>query len=108
MSHTLALHGGTPIRPRPFTSWPVFDETDEARVLAALRSGRWGRLQGSEVAAFERDFAERHGCRHGIAVVNGTVSLRLALMAAGLRAEDEVIPRPGPTRVPVTASTSSC
>jgi dTDP-4-amino-4,6-dideoxygalactose transaminase len=35
-----------------------------------------------------------HGCRHGIAVVNGTVSLRLGLMAAGLRAEDEVIVPP--------------
>ena len=91
MSQPLALHGGTPLRQRPFTSWPVFDDTDEARVRAALRSGRWGRLQGAEVEQFERDFATRHGCRHGIAVVNGTVSLRLALMAAGLQAEDEVI-----------------
>ena len=32
-----------------------------------------------------------HGCQHGIAVVNGTVSLRLGLMAAGLEAESEVI-----------------
>ena len=35
-----------------------------------------------------------HGCRHGIAVVNGTVSLRIALLAAGIRAEDEVIVPP--------------
>src|SRR5439155_21608662 len=35
-----------------------------------------------------------HGCKHGIAVVNGTVSLRIALMAAGIRAEDEVIVPP--------------
>src|SRR5439155_14394508 len=35
-----------------------------------------------------------HGCKHGIAVVNGTVSLRIALLAAGLRAEDEVIVPP--------------
>jgi dTDP-4-amino-4,6-dideoxygalactose transaminase len=35
-----------------------------------------------------------HGCKHGIAIVNGTVSLRLALMAAGLKAEDEVIVPP--------------
>src|SRR5205085_7622889 len=32
--------------------------------------------------------------KHGIAVVNGTVSLRIALMAAGIRAEDEVIVPP--------------
>jgi dTDP-4-amino-4,6-dideoxygalactose transaminase len=32
-----------------------------------------------------------HGCKHGIAMVNGTVSLRIALLAAGIRAGDEVI-----------------
>jgi dTDP-4-amino-4,6-dideoxygalactose transaminase len=35
-----------------------------------------------------------HGCRHAIAVVNGTVALRIALLAAGIRAEDEVIVPP--------------
>ena len=35
-----------------------------------------------------------HGCRHVIAVANGTVSLRIALIAAGLRAGDEVIVPP--------------
>lgn len=91
MSLTLALLGGAPIRTRPFTSWPVFGEAEEARLLRTLRSGKWGRLHGDEVAEFEQRFATMHGCRHGIAVVNGTVSLRLVLMAAGLQAEDEVI-----------------
>lgn len=94
MPQSLALLGGRPIRSRPFTRWPIFGRPEEARLLRALRSGRWGRLDGSEVAEFERRFAEQHGCRHGIAVVNGTVSLRLALLAAGLRAEDEVIVPP--------------
>jgi dTDP-4-amino-4,6-dideoxygalactose transaminase len=88
---TLALFGGTPVRTRAFASWPVFDEADEARVLTALRSGRWGRLAGDQVAEFEQRFAAMHGCRHGIAVVNGTVSLRIALIAAGVHAGDEVI-----------------
>lgn len=91
MSRTLAMHGGAPIRTRPFTTWPIFGEAEEQRLLQALRSGRWGRLQGPEVEAFERRFAAMHGCTHGIAVVNGTVSLRIALIAAGLRADDEVI-----------------
>ena len=88
---SLALFGGPPVRDTPFTTWPVFGSDEEARVLAALRSGRWGRLDGSEVAQFEENFARMHGCRHGIAVANGTVSLRLALLAAGLEAESEVI-----------------
>ena len=91
MTDTLALLGGSPVRTRPFPAWPVFDATDEARLVQALRSGAWGRLQGSEVSTFESHFAAMHGCAHGIAMVNGTVSLRLALMAAGLQAEDEVI-----------------
>jgi dTDP-4-amino-4,6-dideoxygalactose transaminase len=82
---------GKPVRTRPFTSWPIYGRSEEKRLLRTLRSGNWGRLQGREVAEFEKRFAASHGCQHGIAVVNGTVSLRLALLAAGIRAEDEVI-----------------
>ena len=91
MSQKLALLGGKPIRTRPFTSWPVFGPAEERRLLRTLRSGKWGRLQGREVAEFEQRFAAAHGCRHGIGVVNGTVSLRIALLACGLKADDEVI-----------------
>jgi dTDP-4-amino-4,6-dideoxygalactose transaminase len=91
MSQHLALLGGRPVRERPFTSWPIFGEREEARLLGALGSGHWGRLDGNEVTEFEERFAAMHGCQHGIAVVNGTVSLRLGLMAAGLDAESEVI-----------------
>ena len=94
MASPLALFGGAPVRTRPFTSWPIFDHTEEARLLRTLRSGQWGRLQGREVADFESRFAAMHGCRHGIAVVNGTVALRVALMAAGIRADEEVIVPP--------------
>src|SRR6266568_4760709 len=87
----LALLGGILIRTEPFTSWPIFGKAEEKRLLRTLRSGKWGRLHGPEVAEFENRFAAMHGCQHGIAVVNGTVSLRIALQAAGIRAEDEVI-----------------
>jgi dTDP-4-amino-4,6-dideoxygalactose transaminase len=90
----LALFGGPPIRTRPFTTWPIFGKPEEQRLLRALRSGKWGRLQGTEVAEFEARFAEMHGCKYGIAVVNGTVSLRIALLGTGIRAEDEVIVPP--------------
>src|ERR1035437_8561213 len=94
MSQTLALLGGKPVRHKPFTSWPIFGKAEETRLLRTLHSGKWGRLDGAEVAEFENRFATIHGCKHGIAVVNGTVSLRIALMAAGIRAEDEVIVPP--------------
>ena len=94
MPETLALLGGKPVRTRPFTSWPIFGKAEETRLLRTLRSGKWGRLHGPEVEEFERRFAAMHGCKHGIAVVNGSVSLRIALIAAGLQAEDEVIVPP--------------
>jgi dTDP-4-amino-4,6-dideoxygalactose transaminase len=90
----LALIGGPPVRTRPFPAWPVFGAAEEERLLRVLRSGEWGRLDGTEVAAFEERFAAMHGCRHGIAVVNGTVALKIALLAAGIGAEDEVIVPP--------------
>jgi dTDP-4-amino-4,6-dideoxygalactose transaminase len=72
----------------------VFGEAEEVRLLRTLRSGKWGRLDGEEVSIFEQRFAAMHGCAHGIGVVNGTVSLRIALLASGIRAEDEVIVPP--------------
>jgi dTDP-4-amino-4,6-dideoxygalactose transaminase len=94
MSHPLAILGGPPLRTHSFTTWPVFGEPEERRLLRALRSGKWGKLHGPEVAEFEQRFAAMHGCKHGIGVVNGTVSLRIALMAAGIKAGDEVVVPP--------------
>jgi dTDP-4-amino-4,6-dideoxygalactose transaminase len=94
MTEALALFGGPPVRTRPFATWPVSGPEEETRLLRTLRSGRWGRLQGAEVSEFEERFAAMHGCRYGIAVVNGTVSLRIALLAAGVGAEEEVIVPP--------------
>ncbi len=90
----LALFGGKPVRTKPFPAWPIFGKAEEQRLLATLRSGQWGKLDGPEVAEFEKRFAAMHGCKHAIGVVNGTVSLRIALLAAGIRAEDEVIVPP--------------
>lgn len=94
MESKLAILGGVKTRTRPFTTWPVFGLPEEERLLRVLRSGKWGKLHGDEVAEFERRFASMHGCSQGIAVVNGTVSLRIALMAAGIEAGDEVIVPP--------------
>ncbi len=94
MPSPLAVFGGQKTRTEPFPAWPVFGNDEEQRLLQALRSGKWGKLQGAEVAEFERSFAAMHGCKHAIAVVNGTVSLRIALMASGIQAEEEVIVPP--------------
>jgi dTDP-4-amino-4,6-dideoxygalactose transaminase len=49
---------------------------------------------GSEVAAFEEEFAAYCHTAHGIGVSNGTSALHLALLAAGIGPGDEVITVP--------------
>lgn len=94
MAEKLAIHGGKPVRSEPFPAWPVFGEAEERKLVQVLRSGKWGKMDGQEVATFERRFAEYSGAKHGIAVNNGTISLQIALLAAGIRAGDEVIVPP--------------
>lgn len=94
MADTLAIHGGKPVRTKPFPEWPIFGEVEERYLLRALRSGKWGRLAGNEVTQFEKTFADYHQAKHAVAIVNGTVGLRLALIAAGIGEGDEVIVPP--------------
>jgi dTDP-4-amino-4,6-dideoxygalactose transaminase len=49
---------------------------------------------GSEVAAFEEEFARHCQVRYSIGVSSGTSALHLALLAAGVGPEDEVITVP--------------
>ena len=49
---------------------------------------------GSEVAAFEEEFAAYSGAAFGVGVNNGTSALHLALLAAGVGPGDEVITVP--------------
>jgi len=88
------MHGGQPVRKAPFPAWPVFGKEEEESLIRAVRSGKWGRLAGNEVAQFERRWAEFQNAKHAVAVVNGTVAMRIALLAAGIQAGDEVIVPP--------------
>lgn len=49
---------------------------------------------GSEVAAFEREFADHCGAAQGVGVNTGTSALHLALLASGVGPGDEVITVP--------------
>jgi dTDP-4-amino-4,6-dideoxygalactose transaminase len=93
---TLAIKGGTPLRTKPFSTWPVWDETDEAALLGVLRSGVWGITDNpdSSVRQFERAFAGAHQARFGQTVFNGTMALQTALLAIGIEYGDEVIVPP--------------
>ncbi|MBC8074490.1 MAG: DegT/DnrJ/EryC1/StrS family aminotransferase [Chloroflexales bacterium] len=92
MAH-LAINGGAKAFTATLPSWPIFDEREEQALLAVLRSGRWGGYPepGPNAAAFADAFARFQGFDHGICCVNGTVTLSVALRAAGVGLGDEVI-----------------
>jgi dTDP-4-amino-4,6-dideoxygalactose transaminase len=64
----------------------------EAAVLRVLASTEY--VLGGEVAKFEEEFADYSGAQYGIGVNSGTSALHLALLAAGVGPDDEVITVP--------------
>lgn len=90
---TLALKGGNPVRSKKFTGWPVYDERDREALLQVFESGKWGGFPSPNTWAriLAEKFAALHDARYGICAANGTVTLEIALRAAGIKAGDEVI-----------------
>lgn len=84
----------SPVRTRPFPSWPVAGDDEVARVTEVIRSGKWGSAQGTVVTEFEAAFAEFHGAQACICACNGTLGLEAALRAVGVGTGDEVIVPP--------------
>ncbi len=69
---------------------PIIGDEERAAVDRVMRSGMIA--QGPEVAAFEREFADHLvGGRTCVAVNSGTSGLHLGLLAAGVKAGDEVL-----------------
>jgi len=102
----LAINGGTPVRTRPFTEWPVHDEREVEAITEVTRSGKWWRfayasgvelnedLSGrdlSKVVQFGIEFARFQDAKYGIAMANGTGTLEVLLRALGIGPGDEVI-----------------
>jgi dTDP-4-amino-4,6-dideoxygalactose transaminase len=91
MNKELAINGGPKTIDKNFT-WPVFDETEINAVADVVRSGKWGNPDcGDMVKDFEEEFASFCGVKYAMTCVNGSVALRLALIASGVKPGDEVI-----------------
>jgi len=68
---------------------PWLDEREAEAAKRPIMSG-WV-TQGPEVAAFQREFADYVGSKHACAVSSCTTALHLALLAVGVKPDDEVI-----------------
>ena len=89
----LAVFGGEPIRRENYPSWPVFDERDIEAVTNTVQSGRWGGFPypGPNTAKFATKFAEIQGGGFAVPMINGTITMEVALRASGIGWGDEVI-----------------
>ncbi len=72
---------------------PKIGEEEIEAVVKVMRSGMLtsGLGAGPKVKEFEKNYAEFAGVKHAIAVNTGTAALHAAIMAAGVKAGDEVI-----------------
>lgn len=82
---------GPDSEPRPYPAWPIADERELNAVRDVIESGAWWRMTGTQVSAFEKEFATYHGATQALAVTNGTHALELALAALDIGQGDEVI-----------------
>ena len=69
---------------------PEFLGEEEALVLDCIRTG-WVSSVGPYVDRFEAEVSAACGTGHGVAVVNGTAALEVALRVVGVMPGDEVL-----------------
>src|ERR1035437_4440459 len=89
-----ALLSGKPVRARPLHKWPIIDEREDKAMLETVRSGKWFRGNGPNVAHFEQAYAKATGAKNCVATNSGTSALFSSLAAIGVSAGDEVIVAP--------------
>lgn len=101
----LAIKGGTAIRNRPWPQWPVRSEAEKRQLLEAFETGDWGGFPFPQPKTRElgEAFAAYQDAQFGAACANGSISLEICLVAAGIVAGDEVIV-PGTTWIATGAA----
>ena len=84
----LAILGGPKTRTEYYPAWPVWDERDLQVVAEVIRSGRWGGYPypGPKTAELAEKFSQIQGGGYAVPMINGTVTMEVALRASGIGA----------------------
>src|ERR1051326_3866804 len=85
----LALHGGTPVRSKPFPGWPQTGQLDEDNILKSLRNHRWCTFDGEFIPKFEKAWRDRVGTRGCVMTPCGTHALHMSLRSEERRVGKE-------------------
>jgi perosamine synthetase len=88
----MMIDGSQSTQPKDFIplSVPEISGNEWAYVKECLDTG-WVSSVGAYVDRFERELAAKVGTRYGVATVNGTAAIHVALKVAGVEAGDEVL-----------------
>ncbi len=95
----LAMHGGKPVRTKPFPSSGTaagrfYGKEELAALKEVIETGLTGKYYGHFVKDFETECAKAYGVKHCITSTSGTTSIHVALGALDLQPGDEVITSP--------------
>ena len=71
--------------------WPYADQKEEEKLKEVLDSSVWWRNPGTQVKAFEQEYAAFCQCNGAVSTANGTVAIEIALKALKIGHGDEVI-----------------
>lgn len=77
-------------KPRIYLSSPHMGELEEHYVAEAFATN-WIAPVGPHVDAFEREFAQKVGSSHAVALASGTAALHLSIRLSGIGPRDEVM-----------------
>jgi len=109
----LALHGGTPVRFKPFPAYRPIGHEEVEEVRSVVESGILSKFLGvwhedfyggPQVRAFEAEWAEAYKAKYAISVNSCTSGLYAAVGAAGIGPGDEVIVSPYTMTASATAA----
>lgn len=107
MKENLAIHGGNPVRSKPWLDNITTGEEEKKAVLEVMESGHLSLFEGSHspeppfsfwggprVQKLEKMWADCYGARHAVSMNSATSGIYAAVGALGLGYGDEVIVSP--------------
>jgi dTDP-4-amino-4,6-dideoxygalactose transaminase len=109
----LAIHGGTPVRTKPFPAHRTIGVEEKAAVNRVMDSGVLSQYLGCwhqdfyggpEVRALEQEWAAYFGVKHAVAVNSCTSGLYCAVGATGVEPGEEIIVSPYTMTASATAA----
>ncbi len=91
LNQLLKIEDGQAAFPDGPPAWPEASDAVVASINHALASGQWGLYEGELLQQTHAALQEMWGLENSLLCSSGTVAVELAIRAAGVKADDEVV-----------------